>query len=345
MRTAAIIAECNPFHKGHEYLIRTAREQTGAERIIVLLSGDYVQRGIPAVTDRHVRAKMTLLGGADLVLSYPTRFATASAEAFAYHAVSMLDRLGCVDILVFGSESGDLEALRNAADFFAEENEEFQTKIKDSLKQGASFARARAEAAGEYGKLVNSPNNILAVEYLKALKKIGSRMGPWTLKRYIGEEVKGNKASFESLSDKAESKHSFSASANRKLISENPHLSGIEKEIPTAVLEILKKDILENGTVKADDLSLLLQDRLLRAESSEDLLHYQDVTEELAAAAFRNRNQCVRFCSFSELLHTKNRTHSAVNRALLHIALDIPVLSIDETSYYTQILGFLKEDG
>jgi len=187
MKTAAVIAECNPFHKGHEYLIRTARERTGADRIIVLLSGNYVQRGIPAVTERHVRAKMAVLGGADLVLAYPTRFATASAEAFAFHAVQILDRIRCADYLVFGSESGNLGELTEAAAFFSEENLQFQNDLQNNLKRGETFARARAEAAGEYGRAVESPNNILAVEYLKALRKTGSEMKPFTVKRFTGE--------------------------------------------------------------------------------------------------------------------------------------------------------------
>ena len=334
MKTAAIIAECNPFHKGHEYLIRSVREKTGAERIIVLLSGNYVQRGIPAVTDRHVRAQMALYGGADLVLAYPTRFATASAEAFACHGVQILDRLGCVDFLAFGSESGDLEKLLKAAAFFAEEDPDFQEKIKENLKAGDTFAKARAKAAGEYGSLVSSPNNILAVEYLKALLKTGSAMQPFTVTRKTGSEE---------TSENSGKAVTHSASAIREILARNTNLAGIEREIPAACLPVLLDSVSRAGSVHENDLSLLLMDRLRNASSPEELVCFQDVTPELARAAFRERSRFARFADLSEQLHTKNRTHSSVNRALLHIALGIQERNIPENGIYTQILGFRKD--
>ncbi|MBQ0058711.1 MAG: nucleotidyltransferase family protein, partial [Lachnospiraceae bacterium] len=107
-KIAAIICEFNPFHNGHQLLIDRVREETGADYVIGLMSGDYVQRGVPAITDRQVRTQMALLNGIDLILSYPVRYCTSSAESFASHAVKILHRLHCVDVLAFGSECGDI---------------------------------------------------------------------------------------------------------------------------------------------------------------------------------------------------------------------------------------------
>ncbi len=104
MKTAGIIAEFNPFHDGHKYLIDECRRETGADRVIVLMSGDFTQRGLAAVTEKRIRAKMALINGVDVILNYPVRFATSSAEGFASHAVNILNGINCIDYLVFGSE-------------------------------------------------------------------------------------------------------------------------------------------------------------------------------------------------------------------------------------------------
>ena len=116
MTIAAVIAEYNPFHNGHEYMIQKIKEETGADYVIAVMSGDFTQRGTPAIIDKYARTKQALLCGADLVLELPVCFATASAEGFAFGAVSILDKLGVVDSLVFGSESGDINCIKKVAD-------------------------------------------------------------------------------------------------------------------------------------------------------------------------------------------------------------------------------------
>ena len=324
MKTAAVIAECNPFHKGHEYLIRRVREETGADRILLLLSGDYVQRGLPAVTERRVRAEMALRCGADLVLSYPTRYATSSAEAFAYHAVSMIGSLGCADVLAFGSECGDLGALKEAAAFFLDESEEFKENIRANLQSGDTFAAARAKAAGKYAALVGSPNNILAVEYLKALAKTESSMEVFTVKRAAYGDISASRIRMQL----AESERNEKDAAD-----------GISPE----ACELLRKDLSVNGMVQADDYSLLLHDRILRADTADDLTKYHEVTPALAGSILSLRKEYRGFTAFASALHTKNRTHSAVNRALLHIALGIE--KSEKSACFTQILGFRPDAG
>lgn len=183
MKTAAIIAEFNPFHNGHAEIIKKARELTGCDYCLIIMSGDYVQRGTPAIVDRHTRCRAALEGGADLVISQPTRYATSSAENYALMSVKLLNALGCVDYLVFGSECGDLEELRSCAQFFSDENTAFQEKLREYTRSGISFPKARAMAAPMYETLLSSPNNVLAVEYLKALLSTGSTIEPVTIRR------------------------------------------------------------------------------------------------------------------------------------------------------------------
>ncbi len=139
MKTAGIIAEYNPFHKGHEYQIRYAKEKLKADYVIVAMSGDYVQRGTPALISKHARAEMALRCGADLVLEMPVSVSTASAEAFAMGGVSLLDSLGVVDMLCFGSESGEISALKELAEILVEEPEEYKKLLKSFLSEGLTF--------------------------------------------------------------------------------------------------------------------------------------------------------------------------------------------------------------
>lgn len=208
MKTAGIIAEYNPFHKGHEYQIRYTKERLKADYVIVAMSGDYVQRGTPALISKHARAEMALRCGADLVLEMPVSISTASAEAFAMGGVSLLDSLGIVDILCFGSESGEISALKELAEILVEEPEEYKKLLKSFLSEGLTFPAARSQALTEYFKnprnfngddfdgvltpllnevtqILNTPNNILGIEYCKALLRLNSRI---CLSRSAGKE-------------------------------------------------------------------------------------------------------------------------------------------------------------
>lgn len=158
MKTVGIIAEYNPFHKGHAYQLRKAKELSGADFAVIVMSGDFVQRGCPALTDKYLRAEMALCSGADLVLELPVSYATGSAETFARGAVAVLEELGCVDALCFGSETGDLDSLWRYARLFEEEPPLYRETLKSYLKQGVSFPAARSRAAEEYW---NSSERIL----------------------------------------------------------------------------------------------------------------------------------------------------------------------------------------
>lgn len=206
MKVTGIIAEYNPFHKGHKYQIDYCKKKLNSDYVIVAMSGDYVQRGTPALLPKHVRAEMALRCGADLVLEMPVSVSTASAEAFAMGGVSMLDGLHIVDSLCFGSEYGEVSALMELAEILVEEPEEYRQLLKEFLSNGLSFPSARCQALTEYFKnphnftgddfdgvltpllnqivqILNSPNNILGIEYCKALLRLKSNIKPVTLKR------------------------------------------------------------------------------------------------------------------------------------------------------------------
>lgn len=180
MGAIGIVAEYDPFHSGHGYQISAARAALGADRSVVCaMSGNWTQRGSAAVADKWTRARLALLGGADLVLELPTPWAAASAETFARGAVELLSRTGVVETLCFGSESGDLAELERAA--AALDGPDYPERLRAELGRGAPYAAARARAAG--CPCLAFPNNNLAVEYLRALRRLDFRIRPFAVLR------------------------------------------------------------------------------------------------------------------------------------------------------------------
>ena len=170
-KTVGIVAEFNPFHSGHGFLFRKVKEISGAENIVAVMSGNFIQRGGPAVFDKWNRARTAVENGADLVLELPVVFASASAGYFARGGVKVLEGLGACDLISFGSESGDIDELREAASAMKMVEENRTKDIKTLLKEGISYPRARQELFEEAyhnGKISRTPNNILAIEYLMA---------------------------------------------------------------------------------------------------------------------------------------------------------------------------------
>ena len=181
MKVTGIIAECNPLHEGHAYLIKEARARTGADHVVVAMSGDYVQRGAPSILSCRSRAESLLREGADLVVELPLYVSCSGADYFARGGVALLESLGPVTDLVFGSESGDLDALQAAAEKLGEEDEAYRTSLRDGLRNGMTFPEARA--AGSGSGVPVSPNDLLGTEYLKALRASGSSIRPHAIPR------------------------------------------------------------------------------------------------------------------------------------------------------------------
>lgn len=335
-----IIAEYNPFHNGHAYQIEQARLLTGCDFLVVVMSGDYVQRGAPAVFDKYTRTRMALACGADLVLELPVACSCASAEFFASGAVSLLDGLGCVDFLCFGSESGDLQSLMEPARILAKESPVFQEALRRGLSLGLSFPAARKEAfraCASNPDILDLPNNILGIEYLKALLQRESSIKPVTIKR------KGQ-GYHDTLLDSGFA----SASGIRRFLKQEEAplsaLPALKESLPDPVMEVLTDTLAHTLPVWEEDFSMLLRYELLR-QSASDLTRYADISPDLGR---RLKNCADKFSSFSEfvaLVKTKDVTYTRITRALFHILLN---LTGEDTRNsvampYARILGFRKD--
>lgn len=182
-----IITEYNPFHNGHKLHIEKSKFKTNSKHCIVVMSGNFVQRGEPALIDKYIRTKMALLNGADLVIELPIIYATASAELFSLGAVDTLNKTGIVNKICFGSEAGDLKYFLEVADILADEPPNYKEILLEHLNQGISYPRARMLSLGQILNkdlsFLEEPNNILSIEYLKGLKKINSNISVHTIQR------------------------------------------------------------------------------------------------------------------------------------------------------------------
>lgn len=347
MKTVGLITEYNPFHNGHAYHIEKAKILTGADRVIVVMSGDFVQRGAPAVMPKHLRAKSALLSGASLIIELPVCFATGSAEYFAQGSISLLNQLGCIDSICFGSECGDLHLLKEIAQILADEPIEYQTALKQALKEGASFPAARQEAlniySDKYSEILASPNNILGIEYLKALAKIHSKMEPFTIKRigagYHDMDIDGQFSSATAI------RSDIYQLADVNSSSESLPLTHIQTQVPSSCHELMKKNYQTRYPVKADDFSLLLKAKLL-SETAGSLSHYLDMSPELANRILRLRNDYLSFEQFCDLLKTKELTRSRISRSFIHVLLGITndwLTAMKAPAPYARILGFRRD--
>ncbi|MGC6177955.1 nucleotidyltransferase [Lacrimispora sp. 38-1] len=339
-----IIAEYNPFHNGHAYHIRKAKELANAEYAVVVMSGDFVQRGSPAIYDKYTRTAMALSCGADLVLEIPSIFASSSAEDFASCAVALLNGLGAVDSLCFGSESGDMEKLSAIATILANEPAIYSEELRIQLKKGATFPEARNSALVTSGavreedaSILASPNNILGIEYLKAIYRQDASLIPLTIAR--------NGSDYH---DPLLTPDRFcSATGLRKALKESDQLS-CEETIFDYVPEPVKLKILESKPLYYDDFNLLLNAALLRL-SMEGIpfQDFADVSDELAA---RITKQLPDYHTFEEKINqlkTRQYTYTRISRALLHILLGTTnqlTAAGRQAGYapYARILGFKK---
>lgn len=354
MKVVGLITEYNPFHNGHVYHIQKARELTNADYVIIVMSGDYVQRGVPALIDKYTRTEMALSCGADLVIELPVAYSTGSAEYFAMGAVTLLDHLGIVDYICFGSECGDITMLDRIANHLSDESPLFQTAIKNAIKSGHSYPTARCMAIAacrnipgaldekdmsdidEIQRIIGQPNNILGIEYLKSIKRLNSSIEPLTIKR---EGADYHDIDFAGTM--------ISATAIRQELIAG-RLSSIQNGIPESVYEILNREYQKSFPIIEDDFSSLLYYRiLLEKENNMALSKYQDVSKDMGLRIYNELDSFSSYQNFAEHIKTKQHTLTRIYRSLLHILLDIGIKdykfysSYDFVSY-VRILGFSK---
>jgi len=344
MKIVGLITEYNPFHNGHLYHLEQAKAVSGADAAIVVMSGNYVQRGTPAIMPKHLRVGAALASGAALVIELPVCYAAGSAEYFASGAVALLDALGCVDSICFGSECGDYELLSEIARIIADEPPLYKDALKTFLKEGQPFPAARQKALEGYFKdeektaVIKDPNNILGLEYIKALHQQNSSIKGSTIRRvssgYHDTDL------IESFS---------SASAIRTALSgDGFDFSQLINQIPPSSGQILEDHYGIRYPVYSNDFSVILKYKLL-GRSPADLTRYADVSEELANRIVKRLNDYISFEQFCMILKTRELTHSRISRALLHIILDIyqedlNLFTQNGYAFYARVLGFRSED-
>lgn len=329
MKTYGIVAEFNPFHNGHEYLIEQGKKD-GAEKTVCVMSGNFVQRGEPAVCSKWRRAEMALKCGADLVLELPVSWAVSSAERFAYGAVSLLNSMGCVDNLLFGCENADADSLFSAASLSL--SEEYSGALKKFLSEGLSFPSAREKAVlslsdKRTAEILKTPNNILAVEYCKAILRLNSSMNPVCVNRTgVGHDSDDTAENFSS------------ASAIRKMLS-----GDFEKSadfMPEKAFALLKKANDEGRVLKNfNNLDLPLISMLRRADVNEISL-VPDVSEGLENKIKEAAKTGTSFGEIADLIKSKRYTHSRLRRILLLFYLGIYNEDLIEAPPYIRVLGF-----
>lgn len=353
MKVLGIIAEYNPFHLGHLYHINRSKQLTGATHTICIMSGNFLQRGEPSIVNKWARAKMALLQGVDLVLELPVCYSVQPAQFFAFGAISSLHLTGIVDYLCFGSESGDLNLLKSIAKILFDEPNEFRYNLKHYLSEGVQFPKAQANALANYIikysdlnideleilQLINNPNNILGIEYLKAILVLKSPIIPITIKR-----IKSDYHSYDLSED------IVSAKAIRKLILDSDYkknLNNISRNVPIETLEILKYEFSKGrGPIVKDDFSQTLLYCLRRA-SRNDLLKIFDVSEGLENRILRKSHKYGTFSEIVDSIKTKRYTTTRIQRILFNLLINIKRSDITDFynigPQYFRVLGFSKK--
>lgn len=324
MNTGAVICEYNPFHNGHKFQLEKIKKE--CDRVICVMSGSFVQRGDVAVVDKWTRAAMALNNGADLVIELPVCFSLNTAERFSFGAVSLIDSLGVCDSLYFGSESGNIDTLKNAASVLLNEPKEISDKIKKLMDSGISYPMAREEAFCNLidKDLLSEPNNILALEYIKSLMAINSKIKPITIKREISHHH-----------ETTPQNNITSATAIRELIKNGEDFNSYIPENTINLYENFNRPDVEN----LSDILLYT----IRTKSTEEISNINEVTEGLENRIKDAINYANTFDCICEFVKTKRYTMSKIRRILLSIILGLDKDLSKKPPEYLRVLGMNKK--
>ena len=333
MKIIGIVSEYNPFHKGHQYQIEKSRQDLNASGVVAIMSGNFVQRGYPAIYNKWVRAEMAVRSGVNLVIELPTYFATSSAEPFARGAVELLHHSGVVTHLSFGSEVDDLNALKEISTLLNNPTDTFTEALSTSLTEGSSFPAARSKAlAKALPELVtrldlNQSNIILAVEYLKALQQLNSTIEPYLVKR------QGS-----SYHDDRLDSPFVSATAVRKLIHEMPERLFTGDWIPQSVMEVLKRTPFRASKIEDFEKLILYA---LRMSNAQELSSFRDISEGLENKLLEASHTSSTYEMLVQNVKSKRYTQTRINRVLLNTLLGIKPIEINlEKEGYFRVLAF-----
>lgn len=356
MKAVGLVTEYNPFHNGHLYHLNKAMELTGADISVAVMSGDFVQRGEPAVLDKYTRASMALNSGVNLVIELPVNYAVSSAESFAAGALKVLDYIKA-DSIAFGSESGDIEGLSELAHILCDNEDMLYKEISKYTANGISYAAARQKTVEKLtdkdtAEMLTSSNNILAVEYLKAIIKNNYAIKPYTVQRqgdsYNDTDIRSEYASATALR-------------------ENLKADNISEYIPVKAGLILSSN---TNYIYPDDITEVLFTRLLdilfasnydKNVFIENVMQYPDVSKEIAGRLYKSAmdmitrtvpqrseskdNWAFSFGSLCEHIKTKEVPLSRIKRALVRITLGLDKKHMEKYANepYIRVLGFDKK--
>ncbi|WP_028611079.1 nucleotidyltransferase [Paenibacillus harenae] len=347
MRTVGLIVEYNPFHNGHLYHLQQSRKITEADAVVAVMSGHFLQRGEPALLDKWSRTRMALRGGCDLVIELPVAYATQAAEWFAYGAVSLLEATGVVDSFCFGTESGELQPLLQAAELTAHESPGFKALLKRELQSGISYPGAYSAAISAhlseqgYASAANFPfalpNHTLALHYLLALNRIGGKMRPYTIAR---EKAQYNQA-------EVTDSQIASATAIRKLLLEERELDAVRSFVPESTFRILQEEWAAGRCpVSWEQFTNPLLHAIV-TRSAPMLSELHEINEGLEHRILQTlpKLDSLLFEKLLQTLKTKRYTRTKLQRALLAILLghakaDFTAEKLASGIEYIRVLGF-----
>jgi predicted nucleotidyltransferase len=337
MKAVGVIVEYNPFHNGHAYHLQAAKELAEADLTIAVMSGNFLQRGEPALVSKWYRAKMALLGGVDIVLELPYQFATQKAETFANGAVSILDAIGC-QTLCFGSESGDISTIIQTVNYMEKHKERFDESIKMNIKTGVSFPKALSLSFQTLSSTENllsleKPNNILGFHYVKAIKQQKSSIIPLTVKRKNADYHDEHFAT-ETIAS--------ATSIRKALFASEESNSPIEQYVPDSTNTLLKEYLNEYGKFHGwENYWDFLRFRLLHSDSAE-LRNIYEVEEGIENRLIAAALDSFTFKEFMEKVKTKRYTWTRLQRICVHILTNTKKAEMSgtlEKASYLRLLG------
>lgn len=333
MKVLGIIAEYNPMHTGHIYHINEAKKITNSDYVIAIMSGSFTEQGNIAMLDKFTRAKEAVNSGVDLVIELPTIYAVSDGGSFANKAIQLLNDLNIVDSICFGAETDDISKLNNIANTIVVNEEKIWDDIKENLKKGISFANARNESLKKYLKddeinLINSPNNILGIEYLKSIITLNSNITPYCIKRESSN-----------FNDDTITQKYTSSTSIRKYLEEGKDIQNISEYISKNTLNsILNSKVLFNK-----DIFELLKYKIITM-SNEELRNIYGITEGLENKIQNEILDSYTYEDFIFKLKSKRYELSKIKRMLIHILLDTTKEDFDNLknckSNYAHILAF-----
>lgn len=346
MNISSIISEYNPLHNGHLYHIKKTKELTNSDAIICIMSGNYVQRGIPAIIDKWNRTKIALECGADLVIELPVLYSLSSAEFFAFGSVSLLNSLGVVNSICFGSEAGDIEFLNYIAKILYKEPIEFKSSLKSYLDLGYGYPTARGKALNDYiqnenpdinnnlNQSLSTSNNILGIEYCKSLIKLNSNIKPYTIKR-------------EGASYNSENIHNMfsSATAIRKYIKGNKEISELKNHMPSSSYDLIV-NLQNNNYDFASEDNMLKYIKYKYFCTDSNIENLPDISEGLHNKIYKSINKSNNYNELIENIKSKRFTYTRINRLLCQYFVGFEKYNTrilrKEPCPYARVLGFNK---